>query len=153
MAGSKKKIKQKEHPHNRKPVRSEKPNSFYSQNPSWNFSMADPDCWSFTKDHIKDSIWTDIIPTMQKLETQTWDEIFIHTKKSNHSIAKSNLNKRAIKRIDELQLEADTIYSLRVNSTKRLYGLIDEGVFELLWYDDNHGDNSTCVCRSHKKHT
>ena len=26
-------------------------------------------------------------------------------------------------------------------------------VFHVLWFDDKHGDNSACVCRSYLKHT
>ncbi|CUP62134.1 Uncharacterized phage-associated protein [Anaerostipes hadrus] len=32
-------------------------------------------------------------------------------------------------------------------------GYMVEKVFNILWYDDNHGDNNRCVCRSYLKHT
>lgn len=35
----------------------------------------------------------------------------------------------------------------------KIYGYMTGRVFNVLWYDDDHGDNSTCVCRSHLKHT
>ena len=52
-----------------------------------------------------------------------------------------------------IYLEAESIISLRVGATKRLYGYMDRAVFCVLWYDPDHGDNNTCVCRAAKKHT
>lgn len=65
----------------------------------------------------------------------------------------STLNKIAVDRLNELEIEVDSLVSLTLSGTHRLYGYIVDAVFYVLWYDDNHGDNATCVCRSHKKHT
>lgn len=45
------------------------------------------------------------------------------------------------------------IISLRITENHRLYGYMSGRVFNILWYDDDHGDNNNCVCRSHLKHT
>lgn len=72
-------------------------------------------------------------------------------KKHHHEIDVLQLNKVAIKRLEELQLELEALRSLKISATHRIYGYIVDQTFYILWYDDNHGDNSTCVCRSRKK--
>lgn len=74
-------------------------------------------------------------------------------KKHHHEINVLQLNKVAIKRLEELQLELEALCSLKISATHRIYGYIVEQTFYILWYDDNHEDNSMCVCRSRKKHT
>ena len=50
-------------------------------------------------------------------------------------------------------IEAESLISLRLTGNHRLYGYMTGRVFNVLQYDNNHGDNSTCVCRSYLKHT
>lgn len=73
-------------------------------------------------------------------------------KKNNHSIDVNLLNKVARDRLVELHIEAEAIVSMRLSATHRLYGYMTDKVFNILWFDDKHGDNSQCVCRSEKKH-
>lgn len=63
------------------------------------------------------------------------------------------LNKTVQNRLDELRIETKAVISLRMKGTYRLYGYRIGNVFYILWFDTNHGDNDTCVCRSRKKHT
>ena len=86
-------------------------------------------------------------------ETQTWGEILLQNKKQNHSLNLDELNKAAQNRLASKYIEAESLISLRVTGNHRLYGYITGRVFNVLWYDDDHGDNSTCVCRSYLKHT
>ena len=109
--------------------------------------------WAFSKEHIGEAIWTEILPRLKDLETQTWSEIFITGKKQNHSIDLEDLNKAARDRLAEKYIEAESLMSLRVTGNHRLYGYMTGRVFNILWYDDDHGDNSRCVCRSKLKHT
>lgn len=74
-------------------------------------------------------------------------------KKQNHSLNLNDLNKIAQDRLAEKYIEAESLISLRVTATHRLYGYMTGRVFNILWYDDKHGDNSKCVCRSYLKHT
>lgn len=90
---------------------------------------------------------------MQALETQKWSDILLTSKKQNHSIELDKLNKVARDRLAEKMIEAEAIVSLRFTATHRLYGFMVGSVFNVLWYDDDHGDNKDCVCRSYKKHT
>jgi hypothetical protein len=90
---------------------------------------------------------------LKALETQTWNEILVRDKKQNHSINAQDLNKVAQNRMADKYIEAESLISLRVTGNHRLYGYMIGRVFNILWYDDDHGDNSTCVCRSYLKHT
>ena len=133
--------------------REENPSQYYSQNPAWTFANSDQDMWAFSKEHVGEVIWTEIIPRLRALETQTWSEILVRDKKQNHSLDLNDLNRVAQDRLITRYIEAESFISLRVTGTHRLYGYMTGRVFNILWYDDEHGDNSKCVCRSHLKHT
>lgn len=155
MAVSKKdkRIKQREIPKGRSIAQGGDPEQYYSQNPAWTFANSDDQMWAFSKEHIGEAIWTEILPRLKDLETQTWSEIFITGKKQNHSIDLEDLNKAARDRLAEKYIEAESLMSLRITGNHRLYGYMTGRVFNILWYDDDHGDNSRCVCRSKLKHT
>ena len=133
--------------------REENPSQYYSQNPAWTFANSDQDMWAFSKEHVGEVIWTEIIPRLRALETQTWSEILVRDKKQNHSLDLNDLNRVDQDRLITRYIEAESLISLRVTGTHRLYGYMTGIVFNILWYDDEHGDNSKCVCRSHLKHT
>ena len=133
--------------------REENPSQYYSQNPAWTFANSDQDMWAFSKEHVGEVIWTEIIPRLRALETQTWSEILVRDKQQNHSLDLNDLNRVDQDRLITRYIEAESLISLRVTGTHRLYGYMTGRVFNILWYDDEHGDNSKCVCRSHLKHT
>ena len=155
MAGSKKnkQIKQKESPKGKSIAQGGNPEQYYIENPAWSFANTDQDMWSFTQEHIGELIWTEIFPRLKALESQTWGEILVKDKKQNHSINVEDLNKVAQDRLAAKYIEAESLISLRVTGNHRLYGYMTGRVFNILWYDDDHGDNKTCVCRSYLKHT
>ena len=94
-----------------------------------------------------------VIPTLFNYEGMMWKEILAN-KKINHPIDVQSLNQCAIKRLEELSIEAESLYSLHIQGGQRLYGLVEgDGTFQLIWYDMEHGDTDTCVCRSRKKGT
>ena len=109
--------------------------------------------WAFSQSHMGDLFWTEILPRLKALETQTWSEILVRDKKQNHSLDSNELNKAAKDRLASRFIEAEALISLRITGNHRLYGYMTGRVFNVLWYDDDHGDNSTCVCRSHLKYT
>lgn len=152
-ASKKKKVAQKEIPKSNYVGQVENPDSFYDKKPSWNFASCDTEFWPFNEEHVGASLWSEIIPFFKNLESMRWKEILLDSKKQNHAIDASDLNVKAIKRLAEKYIEHESIYSLRISGTHRLYGYITNSVFHVLWYDTDHGDNDTCVCRSVKKHT
>lgn len=131
----------------------ESPESYYQKHPSWNFHSCDTGQWAFSKENVGDEFWKDILPKLKGWETMTWQQILVADKKHNHSIDVETLNKVARDRLEQLEIEAQAIVSLRVMGQHRLYGYMDGSVFNLMWFDNEHGDSDHCVCRSNKKHT
>ena len=80
-------------------------------------------------------------------------QVFFEANSNNHAINVLDLQKDAYDRLEELNLAFDCIYSLRLEGKVRLYGNLEGSIFQIIWYDDDHGDNDKCVCRSYKKHT
>lgn len=154
MAACKKKaVKQAKQPIDRKAIAEKNPDQFYKQHPAWNFSSCDKEFWSLDAVEARLLFWDEILPRFQGLESQTWNEILVKAQKYNHSIYVTSLNKTATDRLATLKIEAESIISLRVTATHRVYGIMQDAVFNILWIDLDHGDNETCVCRSHRKHT
>lgn len=154
MAGYKnRQIRQKEVPLGKSIAQGGNPEHYYNENPAWSFLSADANMWSFTEEHVGSLFWTEIFPYMKALESQTWSEVLVRDKKKNHSIQVDQLNKIARDRLTEKYIEAESIVSLRLTNVHRLYGYMTGSVFHVLWFDDKHGDNSACVCRSYLKHT
>lgn len=156
MAASKKSIKETKTPKGNQIGQGGNPDQYYSQYPAWNFSKCDKEKWSINSNEVHKIFWNEIFPHLQGLETQTWSSILIEARKQNHSIDVRNLNKTASDRLEELYLEAEALISLRLTNTHRIYGYmtcIKGAVFNILWIDLNHGDTTTCVCRSRQKHT
>lgn len=155
MADSKRKkeVRQREKPKGRHIVQGGDPEQYYSKNPAWTFVNADKDMWAFSQEHVGEAFWTEVFPRLKSLETQTWGEILIRDKKQNHSLNPDDLNKDARDRLAERYIEAESLISLRLTGSHRLYGYMTGRVFNILWYDDDHGDNYKCVCRSRLKHT
>ena len=150
---NRKRVVQKETPQNRHVAQTADPTSYYAKHPAWNFNSCDSGRWGFTQEQIGDTFWSEILPFFKALETKTWSDILLQSKKQNHSIDIQSLNPDAAKRLAERFIEQESIISLRLNGTHRIYGYMVEHVFNILWYDAEHGDNAFCVCRSHKKHT
>lgn len=148
-----KRPKHKNNPKNREIVQKEDPDKYYDDYPSWNFKMCDDEKWAFTEKTAHKAFWTEILPYLQSVETRKWGDILINSKKQNHSEPIKTLNAVAQKRLAERNIEAEILISLRITGKHRLYGYIIGSVFNILWYDTDHGDNPNCVCRSHKKHT
>lgn len=155
MAGSKpkKEVKQKEFPDGKHIAQGGDPERYYSENPAWTFANSDQEMWAFSQNHMGELFWTEVLPRLKAFETQTWGEILVRDKKQNHSLDLDQLNKVAQDRLASKYIEAESLISLRITGRHRLYGYMTGRVFHVLWYDDDHGDNSTCVCRSHLKHT
>ena len=132
------------------------PDSIMKEHPSWRLASCDTEPtsrWSFHEPRLSHDFWTTIFPKLQDFERMTWSDIFISAKKHNHAIDVASLNKSARDRFSELCIEAEAIHSLRLGGTIRLYGFLTGPIYNILRYDNDHGDNSTCVCRSAKKHT
>jgi hypothetical protein len=139
--------------HSKTPKNKENPESVNTSKPSWAFYRCDKEGrWAFTQDRLQIIFWNKILPRLKDLEQQRWCD-FSGPKKESHFVATSTLNDCAQKRLEELGIVEDEIFSLRLENRMRIYGLRPKSTLIILWYDENHGDNDSCVCRSYKKHT
>lgn len=149
-ASKKKKVVPKSHlPDGKRVAIGGNPQAYYKEHPSWCFNNCDTEMWAFSDS--QEMFWSEIFPRLKSWETQTWGDILIIAKKQNHSINVRDLNTTAQDRLSGLYIEMESIVSLRLSSTHRIYGYLTGSAFNILWYDTNHGDNLTCVCRSRKK--
>ena len=65
---------------------------------------------------------------------------------NNHPVQVVMLTQRAKARLAEIrQDDVSELFSLRLDSTKRIYGIRDCRALKLLWYDPYHGDNRRAV--------
>lgn len=152
-ASKKKKVTQKENPGKRRVEQSQNPNHFYTEKPAWNFSTCDEVKWQLNEECAGELFWKEVLPYLKEQERKTWNTILISEKTKNHTIDVRTLHKDAQRRLTEMFIEVEGIISLRINGTHRLYGYTTGRVFNILWFDTNHGDNSDCICRSYLKHT
>lgn len=146
-------VKQSKAPSSRSILQKKDPDEYFSKKPCWRFGACDKKYWSIDDNRVRNLFWTELLPFLKNLESQTWGDIFVKNANNNHSIDVNRLNPVAQRRLTELHFEAEAIQSLRINGTHRLYGYIIDSTFNILWYDIDHGDNPTCVCRSKKKHS
>lgn len=154
MGKNKKVVVQRESAHNVKlPKIIESPEGYLKKHPIWAFQRCDLEHpkWSIKN---CDSFCMDILDKLISYEGQTWAEIISASggKKNggtnNHFENISELCREAQKRILDLHLDIDQLFSLRLTGKQRLYGIVNSEVFTILWYDAEHE-----ICPSTKKHT
>jgi len=124
------------------------PDSFYQDHPSWQISiieMCDPYGWH----KVDEFTLHDVREKLAHFERMTWNELLVKASKDHHRIPISDICKKAQKRLQHLgQDDIDHLFSLRLSAKERIYGILENGVFRLLWWDPKHA-----VCPSIKKHT
>lgn len=136
---------------NRKVKLGANPDSIISMRPSWSFYKCDKEGrWAFTNEALGEDFWSTIMPRLKSFEQLSWGDL---EGKENHFVKVDTLNKCARDRLDELLIVEEQLFSLKIANTLRVYGIRQKSTLFVLWYDNDHGDNDTCVCRSYKKHT
>jgi hypothetical protein len=107
--------------------------------------FVDPYGW-----HRMDAIGLQTIRSkLTHFESMTWSDILIKAKKQNHSIPISDLCSDARKRLKEIHCDyVEELLSLHLSGTERIWGIWNEGVVTILWWDPKHK-----VCPSILKHT
>ena len=139
-----KKVSQRENVSGRKaPRQAEQPEAFFQMYPTWSFKLLDVnhEKWSFTS---ANDLYRDIIFKLRDYEGQRWNEIIQSSGgrsygTNNHFENVGSLIKEAQKRWSELHLEEyDQVFSLRLTGIERLYGILENGTFKIIWYDKNH---------------
>ena len=125
------------------------PDSFFHKNPAWRFQFMDRDIWS-PIGHLEE-----ISKKLSSYEKMSWAEIDGTSKSGtdskgsrNHFISVNDMIKQARTRLDKLHLTFEEYYSIALTGKERLWGILSDGIFYILWYDQNHE-----VCPSIKRHS
>ena len=93
-----------------------------------------------------DKLFDDIIPKLQEFESMHWMEV---ENNRNHFISTDNISKEAKDRLASINREdEDTLFSLHLNGKERIWGIRENNVLKLLWWDPEHK-----VCPCTLKHT
>ena len=114
--------------------------SILDQEGSWGWRTAASSVW-----------WGEILPKLQNFESMIWGDLAKASggrrKGNNHHFVKvEKLTKQARDRLVELKQEdVSELFSLRLTSRTRIYGVRDRRALKLLWYDIYHGNNTRAV--------
>lgn len=126
------------------PVLGADPNSCLKLSPSWKFNNLDLDHpeWGWNKLSTGDFIKI-LSEYLFHLETMSWDAILKTSGGRNqgnnhHNIEVSKICLTAQKRLTELNIDVDQLFSLRLNGTWRLWGIKEGQILRFLWSDKNH---------------
>jgi hypothetical protein len=121
------------------------PASFDSQTISWHFHRLDRVHAEWGWDKLRARQWREILTHLVSFEGLTWAEIQNQSGgrkrgSNSHSLEITELCKAAQDRLVELRLDDfESVFSLRINNTLRLYGVRDGRVLQLVWHDPHHG--------------
>ena len=96
----------------------------------------------------------------REFETQTWGELLKASggkrkRNNHHPIVATDLSKLAQKRLEEIRKDdmVHKVFSFRIKSIARLYGIREGKVFNALWFDPWHNNPKKAVCPSKKRNT
>ncbi|HKP76771.1 MAG TPA: hypothetical protein VJT67_14675 [Longimicrobiaceae bacterium] len=117
-----------------------------ARTPLWAFRIVDlggPWCWTA----MREAEAQEVLRRLASYETMTWREI--DGPSGSHAVAVASLSKAARDRLLAIgQDDANECFSLRIKGSARVWGIRDEHVLGLLWWDPHHE-----VCPSPRKHT
>jgi hypothetical protein len=115
---------------------------------SWHIRIADKyGSWAWNQDNgLTLEKFESILSKMSNFETMKWSEIL---NRNNHAISISDIIPEARRRLKEIrQDDVDELISLNLNGKKRVWGIRDQNILKILWWDPNH-----TVCPSLKRYT
>lgn len=106
--------------------------------------------WSLSS--IQNGDLHDLLSKLKNFETMTLGEIF-HGASGNNQAGKqyaiSSIIPKAQSRLSQLQLDdSDVVHRLQIDGKKRLYGILRDNLFSILWWDPWHE-----ICPSPLKRT
>jgi len=121
------------------------------KHPVWKFCLVDLDAnWKGWKELNVDG-WQKVIKKLGQFESRTWGQIEDgDPNDSSHLVATTDCpNPEVLRRLQDIkQDDTDYLFSLRLSSRERIYGILDGPVLKILWYDPEHA-----IWPSPKKHT
>lgn len=83
------------------------------------------------------AILGEVLQRLKSFESMTWAEIDGPT--GGHGVETRRISRAARHRLTEIQQDdAEVLFSLRVTGRRRVWGILDEHVFKVLWWDPEH---------------
>lgn len=120
------------------PASSKIPRAAYIPNDSgcpqfqFELDMDGPFGW----DHFKIKELPDLLAKLFELQRCSWQEL---KDKGSHLVAIEKLEAPAQKRLRELKRDdLDNLYSLRLTGKKRVWGVKNNNILRILWWDPEH---------------
>lgn len=145
-----KNIKIKKSPAFRQPVNRCDPESYDKKHLRILFNYLDfeHDWWGW--DHLSKEQYLAFMKFIQGMESQSWAEIKLtaggkRKGTNHHSIELHKFSKAAQDRLTKLNLTdvvGDSLFSLRLSSIVRIYGIRDKEYFSPIWHDPFHDDHN-----------
>lgn len=135
--GQHKKAKHTKHPSTEKKAsHTKEPEGFQHQLIAWHFHVMDSDGdWPCDIETI-----TEISCRLHEYETKRWFEV--EKIKNNHPMSTRSIEPKAQRRLVKLGLDdTGTLYQLYIagkGKKRRLWGLRQENIFQILWWDPDH---------------
>lgn len=123
------------------------PDSFERDTIAWQFYRLDNDHAEWGWGKLRAGQWRDLLKHLKVFEGLTWAALKAQAGgrrhgTNHHSCLTADFCKEARDRLKELHLDDfDSLFSLRLANTLRLYGVRDGRVLQLLWHDPHHGGN------------
>lgn len=77
-----------------------------------------------------------LLPRLQDYETMTWNEITQRV--SCHAMEVSRICPAAKRRLQEMNLDIDTLHQIDMRQPCRLWGYRDKQILYIIWHDPNH---------------
>lgn len=97
------------------------------------------------RSRVTAQVWGEaILPKLWGFDSMTWGEIMGASGgraagTNHHPVKVEDLSKAARDRLREIELDdVEELFSLRLDGRKRIYGIRDGRILELLWYDPDH---------------
>ncbi|HEV3039422.1 MAG TPA: hypothetical protein VHA33_16730 [Candidatus Angelobacter sp.] len=121
------------------------PDNFDKETIAWQFFRLDRPHVDWGWDKLRPQEWRDILVHLVAFEGMTWAAIKLQAGgrrqgTNHHPIEIAEFNKPARDRLEELHLDDyESLFSLRITNTLRLYGVRDGRVLQIIWHDPHHG--------------
>ena len=109
--------------------------------------MDEHEEWGWSK--VSKEKLREILEKLGHWEKKTWAQVLTEDPDAQHDVEVPRLIKDAQDRLKKIHLEDyDSLFRFRFGGRERLWGIRQENIFYLLWWDPRHE-----VCPSTKKHT
>jgi hypothetical protein len=126
------------------------PEAYYGKRPVWRLGsmhMTEPDdCgWHL----LNGDQLNDVHSKLVDFERLTWKEILVRDRHRNHLISVDKLEASARKALQKTPFrDSDQVVSLRLSGAERVFGVMENEIFNVLWWDPDHK-----VCPAPKRNT